>query len=225
MKKKSILCVVAHPDDEALGPGGSLINHSSNGDDVFILIFSDGEGSKNEHNKSPNRLEAARNWSQTTNCELLNIFDFSDQMMDSIPQLKIVKLIEKNIAKVKPDIVYTHFPSDINKDHEVIGKATLVALRPMKFMKKNIEIRAFETPSSTEQSPYISNLTFLPNLYISIENSWKKKLEALQCYASELGKFPHPRSLKSIEALAIKRGAESGLKKAEAFMILKKTIS
>ena len=146
-------------------------------------------------------------------------------MMDSIPQLKIVKLIEKNIAKVKPDIVYTHFPSDINKDHEVIAKATLVALRPMKFMQKNIEIRAFETPSSTEQSPYISNLTFLPNLYISIENSWKKKLGALQCYASELRKYPHPRSLKSIEALAIKRGAESGFKKAEAFMILKKTIS
>ena len=41
-------------------------------------------------------------------------------------------------------------------------------------MQKNIEIRAFETPSSTEQSPYISHLTFLPNLYISIENSWKK---------------------------------------------------
>ena len=39
MKKKSILCIVAHPDDEALGPGGALINHSSNGDDVFIIIF------------------------------------------------------------------------------------------------------------------------------------------------------------------------------------------
>ena len=52
----------------------------------------------------------------------------------------------------------------------------------------------------------------------------EKKLGALQCYASELRKYPHPRSLKSIEALAIKRGAESGFKKAEAFMILKKTI-
>ena len=50
-------------------------------------------------------------------------------MMDSIPQLKIVKLIERNVAKVKPDIVYTHFPSDINKDHEVIAKATLVAFK------------------------------------------------------------------------------------------------
>ena len=36
---------------------------------------------------------------------------------------------------------------------------------------------------------------------------------AIKAYKDELGVFPHPRSIKSIEALAIKRGTESGLKK------------
>ena len=52
--------------------------------------------------------------------------------------------------------------------------------------------------------------------------SGKKKLKALDAYKNELGVFPHPRSIKSIEALAIKRGSESGLEKAEAIQIIRK---
>ena len=36
--------------------------------------------------------------------------------------------------------------------------------------------------------------------------------------------FPHPRSIRAIEALAIKRGSESGLQKAEAFNIIRKNL-
>ena len=43
--KKQILCVVAHPDDEALGIGGTLIKHTNRGDNVNILILSEGEDS------------------------------------------------------------------------------------------------------------------------------------------------------------------------------------
>ena len=40
-------------------------------------------------------------------------------------------------------------------------------------------------------------------------------------YKSEIMKFPHPRSLMAIENLAIQRGVESGLKKAEAFQLIR----
>ena len=48
---KKILCIVAHPDDEALGPGGTLIKHSLSGEEVNIFIFSDGEGAKKDVKK------------------------------------------------------------------------------------------------------------------------------------------------------------------------------
>ena len=37
---KTILCIVAHPDDEALGVGGTLIKHSRHGEKVFLVILS-----------------------------------------------------------------------------------------------------------------------------------------------------------------------------------------
>ena len=61
-----------------------------------------------------------------------------------------------------------------------------------------------------------------PNFYVSIKQEWDKKRKALEAYKEELGVFPHPRPIKSIEALAIKRGAESGLEKAEAFCVIRK---
>ena len=222
---KKILCIVAHPDDEALGPGGSLIKHNNRGDDVNIFIFSDGEGAKTlSKYKDPNRIQVAKKWSKQTNSKIYKIANYPDQKLDSFPQLDIVKEIEIAIKKIRPNIVYIHNPSDINKDHQTLADACLVALRPMKFLNTLPEIRAFETPSSTDQAPKLAKYSFNPNLYISVVDEWEAKIKALKLYHNELGDFPHPRSLKNLEALAIKRGAESGLKMAEAFMIIKKIV-
>ena len=37
-----IFVVAAHPDDEVLGCGGTLLKHVGNGDKVFVLFVSDG---------------------------------------------------------------------------------------------------------------------------------------------------------------------------------------
>ena len=223
--KKNILCIVAHPDDEALGVGGSLIKHSESGDKVYIIIFSDGEGAKPQDDKNPHRLSDAEKWSAQANCELYKSFNYPDQRLDTVPQIELVKKIEKIIKEIKPDIVYIHNPTEINKDHQVISEASLVALRPMKFPNFLPEIRAFETPSSTDQAPNLSGIIFRPNLYISVFEVWDKKIKGLKLYKKEIGEFPHPRSEESLRALAVKRGAESGLRYAEAFMIIKKIIT
>ena len=223
--KKNILCIVAHPDDEALGVGGSLIKHAEVGDKVNVTIFSDGEGAKKYNDKNPNRLNAAKKWSEKADCHLYKSFNYPDQRFDTVPQIELVTKIENILKETKPNIVYIHNPMDINKDHQVLSEACLVALRPMKFLNNLPEIRAFETPSSTEQVPNLQGIVFNPNLYISVFDVWEKKIKALEVYEKEIGKFPHPRSIESLKALAIKRGAESGLKYAEAFIIIKKIIS
>ena len=40
---KRLLCVFAHPDDECLGPGGSIAQCAIDGGEVFITTFTAGE--------------------------------------------------------------------------------------------------------------------------------------------------------------------------------------
>ena len=220
---KNIVCIAAHPDDEVLGLGGTLIKHANSGDKVFIILLSEGENSKIEKNKkNPYRKNNAEECSNIMGTSLYRILDYPDQELDTVAIIEIIKDLEKILEKLKPDIVYVHHPWDLNKDHQIASQAAFTALRPMNKFGLLTEIRAFETPSSTEQSPQEGQYIFRPNLYVSLYNIWNTKIKALKSYKRELENFPHPRSLKAIEALAIKRGMESGFKKAEAFMVLRK---
>ena len=49
---KKVLVVVAHPDDEVLGCGGTIAKHIDNGDIVSVLILADGASSKHYYLRS-----------------------------------------------------------------------------------------------------------------------------------------------------------------------------
>ena len=83
---------MAHPDDEALGVGGTLIKHVEQGDDVNIVIFSIGETSKLSNNiNSARRLKSAKDWSKRSGSKIYRILDFPDQKLDTIPKLEIIQ--------------------------------------------------------------------------------------------------------------------------------------
>lgn len=219
---RKIMCVVAHPDDEALGVGATLMKHASAGDSVEIVILSDGEGAKmQESAKDPHRKSRAAQWAERAGCVLRQIHDLPDQRFDVIPMIEIVSIVESELREFKPDVIYTHHSGDLNHDHSLTCKAVLVASRPMHAGGAAPEIYAFETPSSTDQAPHSYPFSFQPNFYVVIDDLIEAKMDALEVYANELGEPPHPRSRESIRALATKRGAECGASAAEAFVMLR----
>jgi len=132
--------------------------------------------------------------------------------------LSIVKKIEGIISSIRPEIIFTHFPDDLNIDHFITSKATVTASRPIKnnsFIKKII---FFETLSSSE---WTMKTRFNPNLYVDISKQIKSKIKAFQNYKSEIRKFPHPRSIKAIIALSNVRGSEVSVIHAEAFQVFR----
>ena len=144
-------------------------------------------------------------------------YDYPDNELDSIPLVKIVKTIEKIVSKEKPDIVYTSHSKDLNIDHRITCKATLIACKPSSFSIK--EILCFEIYSSTE---WTFSYDFKPNHFVDIEKELNGKMNAMKKYKNEIRKFPHPRSLENIKNSAKRWGTVCGFNAAEAFQIAHK---
>ena len=217
--KNNILVIVAHPDDEVLGMGGTILKLSEK-NEINVLFLSSGEGSRDTKPRKEERKKQAKRVANNLNIKNIFFDDFPDNQFDSIPLLSVVKKIEKIIYELKSNIIYTHNPKDLNIDHQVTFQSVLTACRPQPnfFVKK---ILAFETLSSTEwQQKNLGNI-FCPNEYVNIEETIDKKIDILKIYQKEIRDFPHPRSKKGVRILSQYRGMEVGYKNAEAFQIIR----
>lgn len=222
--KNKILVVAAHPDDEVLGMGGTILKHVDHDDEVNILILSDGETAKCKDTNIARRKKQAKDAASVLGAKKIILEKFPDNKFDSLPLLSIIKKIEEIISEIRPNIVYTHFPYDLNVDHRLTFQAVLTACRPQpNFCVK--KILAFEILSSTEWQIKDSNHVFYPNEYSNINSYIDKKIEVLKIYKDELRRFPHPRSIKGVEILAQYRGMEAGHNYAEAFSLIRNLIN
>ena len=231
-----ILVLVAHPDDEVLGAGGTILRHAQKGDYVKIVYFATGITSRRStdyknsasYDEDKNEIKSTRKQIEDLqknakkSCKILRVkdmkfYDFPDNEMDSIPLLRIVKTVEKEIAETKPDRIYTHHHHDLNIDHRIVFNAVLTACRPVGSTVK--ELITFEVPSSTEWN-YPAH--FNPNYFVNIKTQLSSKIRAMQAYKNEIRDFPHPRSAENLRNVAERWGSVSGNVAAEAFEIIRK---
>lgn len=226
MKNDIILVIAAHPDDEVLGCGGTIARLSDEGNKVYISIFGEGITSRyDSRNLSDKKLlDKLRNHSKEASLILgaqdLIMYDLPDNRFDTVPLLKIVKMIEELILKIKPNIIFTHGSYDLNIDHTILNRAVLTASRPISTHVVR-EIYTFEIPSSTEWSFNQIGKPFSPNYFVDINKTLDKKLEAMKKYKSEIRNFPHPRSTKALRAIAQRWGSCAGFNAAEAFQLVR----
>lgn len=95
-----VLLAAAHPDDEILGVGGTILRHRAAGDDVLVLL------------SYPCRVDPV-----------------GDVLMRPADR-HVQSWVEGWVLTWKPDIVYTHHAGDINADHRALHEAVMVACRP-----------------------------------------------------------------------------------------------
>lgn len=214
---KNVIVIAAHPDDEVLGCGGSLLRHVAKGDKVHVMFLTNGVSARGSDYGANLRSLACEKVMKQIGVTSFCQFDYPDNQLDTVPLLEIVKLVEDFISQVDPSIIYTHFSGDLNVDHRMCSAAVSTACRPLPETNYT-EIYTFETPSSTEWS---ARDIFDPTHFINIQDYLDDKLNLMSIYEDEVRSFPHPRSLDAISALAKWRGSTSGFYAAEAFVPMK----
>ena len=226
-EKQNVLVIAAHPDDEVLGCGGALARHSDNGDEIHVIIISEGLTSrqisrdrKSMSTELSDLGESALNSSKVLGIDNIELLNFPDNRLDSLDRLDLVKTVEMYVSKINPSTIYTHHSGDVNIDHRRIHEAVITACRPVPENQVKT-ILSFEVASSTEWQVPGSSPYFTPNWFVDISQQLSRKLEALQAYSTELRPWPHPRSLQAVKHQAHWRGAQSGVNAAEAFYLLR----
>ena len=219
----NVAIIVAHPDDEALGCGGTLFTHLAQGDRVHLMYLTDGISARTGTSGSAKKQRESGHEKalKLIKPHTQQILDFPDNKLDTVALLDIVKKIEAFIQKSKANVVYTHYQHDLNIDHTITNRAVLTACRPVPGCSVK-KILSFETPSSTEWAN--RDDAFRPNCFVDISAAFKKKMALLKCYDAEMRPAPHARSYEAIEVLAKLRGACVGKPYCEAFMIEREII-
>ena len=104
---------------------------------------------------APHRLR-----SNLENFDIALLIDSPFYILRCTPALlDIVQPIEAVIAELKPQMGYTHFVGDLNRDHSITAEAVEIACRPLLGQTVSV-LYAFETVSSTEWD--IDDTAFMP---------------------------------------------------------------
>lgn len=204
--QKKVVCLGAHPDDPESGCGGTLAALRKAGHEVTIIYLTTGEAGipGTAHDKAA----AIRKNEAIQACKILDAkYVFAGQIDgDTIMNNEWLQKVKQLIADEKPDILFTHWPLDSHKDHQV---ASLIAIQSWLRLGKKFALYFFEV--------CIGEQTFIfhPTDYVDITATQEQKKRALYCHLSQ-----DPPGIYQCGHAAMEefRGREMGVKAAEAFI-------
>jgi LmbE family N-acetylglucosaminyl deacetylase len=205
-KKIKIVCVGGHPDDPESGCGGTLARFAATGHAVTIIYLTRGEAGI--PGKSQGEAADIRTRESLEACKILNTKPvFAGQIDgDTVINNEWVKKLEQLLEIEKPDIVFTHWPVDSHKDHQV---ASLLTIQCWIRAARKFDLYFFEVCTGEQ------TLIFKPTDYVDISATQEQKRKALYCHISQ-----DPPGIYQCGHAAMEdfRGRELGVKAAEGFV-------
>jgi len=200
-QKLSVLAVGAHPDDIELGCGGSLAKLAQAGARVEAVVFSQGRrGNLSDADRAAETQTALAK----IGVSKVTAYDFEDtQLWRHVSEM--IEVLDRHIAELAPDRVYTMFQLDRHQDHRAVYEASAISCRRVP------QLLGYETPSSYPN--------FMPTVFEHIEDHLEAKVAALLCHSSQGDRLYMQQD--KIRAAAHFRGAQIDLGPSEGFIAYK----
>lgn len=218
----NVLVICAHPDDETIGCGGSLLRHAARGDGVYWQILT----KAHEPMWSADCIRAKEREVE----EVAVAYRARDVIWSEFPSTRldvtglndVIAAVRDAVGRIQPSVVYVVHHGDVHSDHAAVFRATTTVLKPFHMCRLGVRrILAFECLSSTDAAPPTSAGAFVPNVFHDITPYIDQKLAVMALYRSEAQPYPLPRDPSSLRALARVRGATIGVEYAEAFNVVR----
>jgi LmbE family N-acetylglucosaminyl deacetylase len=132
------MCVLAHPDDESLGTGGTLAKYAAEGVATYLLTATRGErGRFGDSSESPGPaivgkareaelIAAARE----LGVREVRLLDYPDGALDNVDAPEAIEKIAGHLRRVRPHVVITFGPDGAygHPDHIAISQLTTAAI-------------------------------------------------------------------------------------------------
>jgi LmbE family N-acetylglucosaminyl deacetylase len=204
----NVLVIAPHPDDEAIGCGGTLCQHAARGDRVAAVFLTSGElGLKHlpPDKARRTREREARNAGKILGLARLAFLRRRDWFVGEEIEAAgaALRVILKREA---PALVYLPHEREWHPDHQAALRVLRAALRHSGVPTP--ELRAYEVWTPLAEFDHAEDITA----------EMPRKVRAIRAHRSQLGEFDYERAVRGLDAF---RGALAGrCRYAEVFQTL-----
>ncbi len=182
----SIVVFAAHNDDHALAMGGTIAKHYRQGDDVTTFIGSFGELSHPHFKPEVIRKTRVREAQRadralggTGRVVFLGLKEFS--FAEDYGRKGFAKKLAKRLRELRPARIYVPVGNDTHPDHKAIGR---LALGLVDQTKLRCEVYGYYVYPNLRHAK-------APRLYNDVSGTYRKKLEALKAFRSQISLFSY----------------------------------
>jgi len=209
---KRVLILAPHPDDEAIGCGGTIALYALQGADIRLIVISDGKELISDISKRTLmeiRKREAIQASKVLGIGEVQFWDFPDGKLDAFTT-EIWSKVDAFTREFLPDIVFAPSPLDHHKDHIAVAGIALKFLEE----RHNARIAFYEV---------YQPIRF--NLLINISETMPLKEKAMTLYKQSLQNNPelYCEAVKGLARFRMLFAQEAGY--FEAFWFISKPLS
>jgi LmbE family N-acetylglucosaminyl deacetylase len=136
-KRLKLLAVLAHPDDESLGFGGTLAKYAAEGVETYLVTATRGEhGRFGSLGKGADPIEVGRvrqaelrTAAAVLGIREVSLLNYPDGAVDQVEATTAIRAVVSHIRRIQPDVVVTFGPEGAygHPDHIGISQFTSAA--------------------------------------------------------------------------------------------------
>lgn len=223
MRTRTALVIAPHPDDEVLGAGATIARLAAEGWAVDVSVVCADLPPLYDADVSRTVEREARDAHALLGVRRSVFHGFPSVEVSRSPLAELTGAVRSAVEASEPSLVLIPFP-DRHADHRAVFDAAMVATRPIGVGRQIRTLAMYETVSETFWNAPGAEPSFVPTMHVDISDHLETKLQAMQCYASQLQPDPGPRSLRALRSLAGFRGSQVSMRSAEAFQTVRVSV-